>query len=51
MPDDGRKPRRSRKARSNIFNMTESNFPDLIVANQVVVEIKSCLRMEDVFTA
>jgi GxxExxY protein len=26
-------------------------IPDLIVENKVVVEIKSCLRMEDVFTA
>jgi GxxExxY protein len=25
--------------------------PDLIVANKVVVEVKSCLRDEDVFTA
>ena len=26
-------------------------IPDLIVENKVVVEIKSCLRFEDVFTA
>ena len=26
-------------------------IPDLIVANTVVVEVKSCLRFEDVFTA
>jgi GxxExxY protein len=26
-------------------------IPDLVVANKVVVEVKSCLRDEDVFTA